>query len=288
MKKALLLIMSLCLVFSLCACAGSDTDSGTDEPEPTPQETPDLKIYDKSEGVLEKEVWYNSDGLRFRTVIYKYDGNGNLSIERTLGINDAPEGYIEYVRAENELVSELVSYLAVGPEEYSEEFRTLYEYNDTGLKTKESHTMGGAVVSVTEYVYDGAGRLVGEKLSEGSELISECSYEYNADGLVAKSTRIDHIEDCTVVETFSYDGSGNLTERTQTLDGEAGSTSKYSYDENGNELSREDYSADGELLSRTESAYVYDEPGNIIKCTGTQDSGDQATVIEYTWQYSKG
>lgn len=288
MKKALLLIMSLCLVLSMCACAGSDTDSGTDEPEPTPQETPDLKIYDKSEGVLEKEVRYNSDGLKFRTVIYEYDGNGRLSIERTLGINDAPESYIEYVRAENGLVSELVSYLAVGPEEYSEEFRTLYEYNSAGLKTKESHTMGGAVVSVTEYVYDDAGRLVGEKLSEGSELISECSYEYNADGLVVKSTRLDHIEDCTVVESFSYNGTDKPTERTQTIDGEVSSTSKYSYDENGSELSREDYSAYGELLSRTESAYVYDEPGNIIKCTHTQDGGDQTTVIEYTWLYSKG
>ncbi len=286
MKKAASLILTTCLALMICACA----DGKTDEPDATPTmpaETLDLSIYTKEEGVLSQEVRYNTDGLRFSTVIYEYDGSGRLVKERTLGINDAPIGYKQYERDESGNVTSMISYVADGPEEYSEEYRTVYEYNESGLKMKETSIVGESAVSTAMYAYEGKS-LVAEKLYEDSELVADSSYEYDENDRLISSTRIDNIEGSTQVTSYTYDDRDRVISISVAVDGSITGRADYTYDDNGNELTRKDYGAGGEMISSVRNEYGYDEPGNIIKCTSTQGDAGQVTVIEYNWMYSKG
>lgn len=181
----------------------------------------------------------------------------------------------------------MINYIADGPEEYSEEYRVLFEYNDTGLKMKETSMIGDTATSVTTYAYEGSD-LVSEKYYEGSELISDIAYEYDGSGKLTKLVRRDMLEDSETSETCTYDKNGLLASREVSGSDGIESRTEYSYDEHGNELSVSIYGPDGSAISITKNEYEYDEPGNIVKCTRTQGDGEQSTVIEYSWSYVKG
>lgn len=286
MKRTFGIIAALILALCLCACA----KSGEDTPQPTeaqPSSTQDLSVYEKSEGLLSQEVWYNENGLKFSTVKYEYDAAGRLVKETTLGINDAPVGYKEYVLNADGLPETMINYIADGPEEYSEEYRVLFEYNDTGLKMKETSMIGDTATSVTTYAYEGSD-LVSEKYYEGSELISDIAYEYDGSGKLTKLVRLDMLEDSETSETCTYGETGLLASREVSSGEGIESRTEYSYDEHGNEISVSIYGPDGSAISITKNEYEYDEPGNIVKCTRTQGDGEQSTVIEYSWSYVKG
>lgn len=285
MKRITGTVLAAMLAVTLCGC----TDSGGSAPAATdtPAPTQDLSVYEKSDGKLEKEVWYNANGLRFSTVSYEYDGSGRLVKETTLGINDEPVGYKEYTLGESGLVETMVNYTADGPEEYSEEYRVLYEYNETGLKMKETNMIGGSVTAVTTYAYEGKS-LVSEKYYESSELVSDISYEYGGSGELTRLTRNDMLEGGTTVESYSYGEDGFLAKKESSVDGSLVNSTEYSYDGHGNELSVSVYGPDGAAISITKNEYEYDEPGNIIKCTRSSAGGERSTVIEYTWSYVKG
>lgn len=286
MKRIIGIILAAILAFSLCACA-KDGGTAPAEPTDTPAPTQDLSIYESSEGRLEKEVRYNANGLKFSTIIYEYDDQGRLVKETTLGVNDAPAGYKEYTIDGDGRVSVMVSYAADGPEEYSEEYRVVYEYNETGLKMKETNMVGDTATAVTTYAYEGK-NLVGEKYYEGSELVSDSSCEYDDQGRLAKLTRQDLLEGGQTVESCGYDADGRLAKLETYVDGSLTGYTEYSYDGHGNELTVGIYGSDGSAVSVTKNEYEYDEPGNITKCTRSQGSGEQDTVIEYTWSYVKG
>ena len=286
MKRTFGIIAALILALCLCACA----KSGEDTPQPTeaqPSSTQDLSVYEKSEGLLSQEVWYNENGLKFSTVKYEYDAAGRLVKETTLGINDAPVGYKEYVLNADGLPETMINYIADGPEEYSEEYRVLFEYNDTGLKMKETSMIGDTATSVTTYAYEGSD-LVSEKYYEGSELISDIAYEYDGSGKLTKLVRRDMLEDSETSETCTYGETGLLASREVSSGEGIESRTEYSYDEHGNEISVSIYGPDGSAISITKNEYEYAEPGNIVKCTRTQGDGEQSTVIEYSWSYVKG
>ncbi len=286
MKRIIGTVLAAVLAVLLCACTitdGGTAPAATDTPAPTQ----DLSVYEKAEGKLEKEVWYNANGLKFSTVSYEYDAEGRLVKETTLGINDEPVGYKEYTFGENGLVDTMVNYAAAGPEEYTEEYRVLYEYNETGLKMKATSMIGGDVTAVTTYAYEGK-KIVSEKYYEGSELVSDISYEYGGSGELAKLTRQDMLEGGSTVESYSYGDDGLPVKMESSVDGAVVSRTEYSYDGHGNELSVSVYGSDGAAISVTKNEYEYDEPGNIIKCTRTQADGGQNTVIEYSWSYVKG
>ena len=286
MNRTFGIIAALILALCLCACTKSG-ESTTQPTETQPSSTQDLSVYEKSEGLLSQEVWYNENGLKFSTVKYEYDAAGRLVKETTLGINDAPVGYKEYVLNAAGLPETMINYIADGPEEYSEEYRVLFEYNDTGLKMKETSMIGDTATSVTTYAYEGSD-LVSEKYYEGSELISDIAYEYDGSGKLTKLVRRDMLEDSETSETCTYGENGLVASREVSSGDGIESRTEYSYYEHGNEISVSIYGPDGSAISITKNEYEYDEPGNIVKCTRTQGDGEQSTVIEYSWSYVKG
>lgn len=284
MKKLMSLAFTLLLALSLCACG----DKPAEESDPTAEPTEELHIYTADEGTLIREVWYNPNGLKFNTVIYEYDGYGAVIKELTFGVNNAPVSYKEYTRDAGGKVSSMTSYVATDAENYSEEYKVLYEYGETGLKLKETSMVGDAVASVTTYEYEGE-KLVREKHCEGeSELVAEYAYEYDAQGAMISCLRKDYMEGGSTRDAYTYDAEGRLIGKISYNEGgDVISRTEYTYDDKGSETKCSVYTSGGELVSSTKNEYSYDEPGNITKCVRTQTDGAQGTTIEYVWQYSK-
>lgn len=284
MKKIASLSLTLLLALTLCACGNNETA----KPEPTPEPTEELHIYTAEEGTLIREVWYNPNGLKFNTVIYEYDGYGQVIKELTFGINNAPVSYKEYERDADGKISSMTSYVAVDAENYSEEYTVLYEYGETGLKISETRLVGDTIASVTAYEYEGE-KLLSEKHYEGeSELIAEYSYEYDDKDNMISCTRQDYMAGETTKDAYTYDANDRLIGKISYNGDDVTSRTEYTYDDKGNETKCSVYTSGGELVSSTKNEYSYDEPGNITKCVRTQTDGAQGTTIEYVWEYSKG
>ena len=287
MKKLMSMLLSVFMLLCLCACSDKD---GQNEPQPTqPVENDDPEIYTKEDGKLKMEVSYNSNGLLFSTIIYEYDGAGNVIKEAEFGINDAPAGYNSYEYDDKGRKTLLVSYMAVNDEEYSEEYRTSYEYDESGKLIKAVSTMDGKTVSVTEYEYKN-GLCVSENNYEGeSFVISEYKYEYDDSDRISRCVRIDHIEGDTTENRYTYTSDGLLlADLSYGTDGKVISRTEYSYDDKGNAVKLSVYNAMGEPMSSTSKEYTYDDLGNIKRCVVTHSDGSKGTTTEYKWEYSKG
>ena len=288
MKKCVYILLTLAMLLSLCAC-GSKAPA-ENEPEETPQETLPPVEYDRDEGRLVKEVSTNTNGLKFLTVFYDYDGRGRITKEMHMGINDAPEGYYTNEYDENGNLKTRISYVALGPEEYEEEYTVTYEYNDEGMFISETSVSEGKVLAITKYEYNAEGQCVSEKHYQGESFLSaEYTYGYDGKGRKANCVRIDYMEDETVENRYTYDQSDKLiTDLKCDGDGNVLERIEYTYDDFGNELKRTVFGNSGVMISFTKNEYTYDDAGNFTKCVSTDSEGDNVSTTEYTWAYSKG
>lgn len=287
-KRILCFAMALMMMLSLCACGGKDAPTETSEPEETTVLPP--VSYDKEDGKLYREVYYNSNGLKYQSIIHEYDGFGRPAKDIELGENDAPVSYTAYEYNKDGLKTAELVYSATGPEEYEFAYRTDFEYDASGNCTRSQRTENDTVVAVTLYSYAENGVLIKEEQYEGEDFCI-CAYEYEVDanGNIIKCLRHDYMEgaqledrysynsDNQVVAVVSYDAEGNVISRIE-----------HDYDAEGNETKYSVYDAQGGLQSTTQNEYSYDEAGNIEKIVRTQSDGKQGTTIQYTWQYSKG
>ena len=287
-KRFLCLVLMLMIIFTLCACGGKDVPVETMPPEETVIIPP--ASYDKEDGRLYREVYYNANGFKYQSIIYEYDGFGRLAKQIELGENDAPVSYSAFEYNEDGLKTAMLYYAATGPEEYEFSYRTDYEYDENGNCTREQRTENDIVASVTVYSYDENGALLKEDRYEGEEfLLCTYEYEYDENGNAIKCIRHDYMEGIDLEDRYSYN-SDNQVIGVVSCDAEGNTTSRieYVYDEEGSEIKCSVYNAQGELDSSTQNEYSYDEAGNIEKIIRTHSDGTQGTTIQYTWQYSKG
>lgn len=283
MKKTAAMLISGILMLSLCACGG------TAEPDPVPTETPAPTTYTKDDGRLKMEETYNSNGLLFSTIIYEYDEKGQLVKQAEFGINDDPTGYKSFEYDESGRKTLMTSFVAETGKDYSEEYRTSYEYDSDGNITKAVSTIDGKTVSVTAYEYKN-GLLIDEKNYEGESFVaSEYKYEYDADGHKTRCVRIDNMEGDTTENRYTYTSSGLLlADLSYGDDGRVISRTEHSYDANGNAVKLSVYNAKGGLISSTSNEYTYDNYGNIKRCAVTHSDGSKGTTTQYKWEYAKG
>lgn len=288
MKKFTAILLCAAMLFTLCACGHKENNEpapeATETPAPTEEVIPEVK-YDKEDGVLDREITYNPNGLKCATTIYEYDDAGRVVKESFYGVNDAPTGYNTYEYTDGGKT--MMSYLATGPEEYVEDYRAVFSYDGERVM-KETRYYGEEIAAVTAYEY-AAGNLISEKHYEGeSELVAEYSYSYEG-GRVSAVLRHDYLEDDSVTNRYTYNAEGLVIsdicyDSQETIV----SRTEYSYDKNGSETRCGLYNAAGELITATDNAYTYDEPGNIIKCVRSYTDGTQGSTIEYCWTYTKG
>ena len=287
-KRILSLVLALMLIFALCACGDKNKAEDTEDAEETIVIPP--ASYDKEDGKLYREVYYNSNGLKYSSIIYEYDGYGRIASEIELGENDAPVSKCTYEYNDKDLKTAKLGYVAEGPEEFAFAYRVDYEYDANGNLIREQRTENDVIAAVTVYTYNDSGVLIKEEQYEGEEFML-CAYEYELDenGRVATCLRHDYLEGVDTENRYSYDSKGNLiADVSSNADGSVQNRIEYTYDENGNEVKRSVYDSQGGMQSSTSNEYSYDDYGNIEKVVSTHSDGSQGTTVQYTWQYSKG
>ena len=171
-------------------------------------------------------------------VTYIYDNKGN----RTQSITSAMTTYYNYNLAD------LLTVQMTG----SRHDETHTYYLNGNLKTKE---MFDNIVTVTPYTYDGMNRLV-----------SEGDTTYTFDDFGNRAT----MSDGNTTVTYTYDLNNRLTGTSTVTDGVT-TTEQYTYDNNGNQLSK---TSSGEAVA----TYAYNCYNQLI-----QSTADEATV---TYAYS--
>lgn len=288
MKKAIFLILAMAMLFTLCACKTAAPEPA--EPTSTPEASLPPVSFDKDEGRLVKEVNTNADGLKYLTVYYDYDGSGRITKEKSMGVNEAPQSYYTNEYDEKGNLTLRISYVALGPEEFEEEYRVNYEYNEAGLLTSEKRLQGDVVLGITTYEYDENGLLINEEHYEGeSFLAAEYTYGYDSKGRKTNCARVDNMEGETIENRYTYDANDRLlTDLRCDADGNVMDRIEYTYDEHDNVLKRSVFGSTGILGSFIRYEYTYDDAGNYVKRVSTDSEGGNVTVTEYTWAYSKG
>ncbi|MBQ9625350.1 MAG: RHS repeat protein, partial [Clostridia bacterium] len=197
-------------------------------------------------------------------VSYTYDANGNKTSETDALGNVTRFEYDTH----NRPVKEILPTGAV----------RIYEYDAfTGLVTKATDETG----LVREIIYDRAGNILEQRLSDGSTITNE----YDAMNRLTKQTDAEG-----GVTTYTYDAVGNITSRTNALGGKE----SYTYDGNGNVLTVTDAAGgqtkyEYDALSRIESetnvlggktTYEYDVTGNLVKQTDPLGNSESYTYDE--------
>lgn len=288
MKKLVYIILALAMILALCACDKATPEDA--EASDTPEETLPPVSYDRDEGRLVKEVNYNLNGLKYLTVYYDYDGQGRITKEKSMGVNDAPEGYYTNEYDANGNIVLRISYVAEGPEEFTEDYRVNYEYSEAGLLISETSVSQGKVLARTDYEYNDAGLCVTEKHYQGeSFLAAEYAYGYDGKGRKANCVRTDYMEEETIENRYTYDSNDRLiTDLKCDGDGNVIERIEYTYDAKDNVLKRSVFGTNGVLASFVQYEYTYDDAGNYTKRVSTDSEGGNVTTTEYTWAYSKG
>lgn len=185
------------------------------------------KVYSYDTGILTNDTSYTYDELnRMQTVseggvlqcTYTYDVNGNRS---SMKYNTNLITNYTY-NLSNMLKTLENKYSTVVESSYS------YEYQLDGNQTKKTDNTG----KMTEYIYDGLGRLKSEKETSGSTILTFISYDYDKAGNRYRMTDKDGI-----ATVYSYDRNNRLLEDNK-VSGTTTVTNAYTYDANGNQLSR--------------------------------------------------
>ena len=205
--------------------------------------------------------------------IYRdYDANGNL-----ISLTDRNGNLTEYgYDKENRLIS-VLTYMKEG-DKVVDVYETQYEYDAMG----RIKTMISADMRVTTTGYDKNGRITSEVnplalLKPEDTLYNRVSYTYDNRDRITRAT----LEDGTVTD-YTYDRNGNVLTRTEgvTADFE-GYTTTYTYNNNDQLLTEEDpmegrtiytYTNTGKVKTITNAMgatteYKYDANENVIKVT---------------------
>ncbi len=148
-----------------------------------------------------------------------------------------------------------------------------FSYDALGRRTQLTRPNGVN----TDYTYDNLSRLLSVLHKLGAQTIDGATYSVDAVG--NRTSKLNHIN--SITETYSYDAIYQLTQVVQ--DGTT-TTEAYSYDKVGNRLSTVSdsgwtYNNSNQLVSRPGVTYSYDHNGNTL--TKTDASGS----TQYAWDY---
>lgn len=189
------------------------------------------------------------------------DPNGNTTTneydarDRLIRMTDARGGVTEF---EYDLNNNLISLTdPVGNEtqfEYDARDRLAQETDPLGAVTTYSYDVVDNLISVTDrnareitYTYDDIGRLILEdwigdaqevsyiydaasNLTEVVDVFSTLTFTYDARDRVSSVSNAGTPEVSTVVLDYAYDATGNRTEMLETIDGQVGAETGYTYD----------------------------------------------------------
>lgn len=249
MKKILTTLITISMLLTLGACQSNDSGNESENtqsttssitaapPEDAPSQTDDktdntedttAEIIDVGEYVLIKETYTKTDKI----FEYDYNADGYLIKETVF---DGETAYIERVYT--------------------------YTFNDDGSYSRScEYTDLYADDTDTAYAeFDASGNMTYHESTDGNTYY----YEYNAEGLLIHSYRINSRGKTLNDLTYEYDENGNLIRQIR----DDGGYELYFYDENNKHIHTDTFFADGSQGDETEECYweyEYDEAGRLI------------------------
>ena len=158
---------------------------------------------------------------------------------------------------------------------------TLYTYDENGNVVEELEYDGeGELTGRTDYVYDDRGNQVDWKYCEYTGIFpvlrNRSKTTYDAQNRAVEYAYYDGWKKQSTL-TYTYDEDG----RTRSVEHSDGTRMEYLWDDNGRETSCEITQPDG-TVSVEQTAYVYDEKGNILRQSFYTD-GELNLNLEYTY-----
>jgi len=156
-------------------------------------------------------------------------------------------------------------------------------YNAAGQFTsinRYANLAGTALVATSAYSYDNTGRLTGLSHTKGGTTFAGYGWAYDAANRITSFTNSQH---ATENATYTYDNTDQLTGADRTG---SGNDESYAYDDNGNRLNAGYVTgANNRMESDGTYNYTYDAEGNTL--TRTRISNDPADdyLTEYTWDH---
>ena len=209
-------------------------------------------------------------------IYYTYDKNDNIKTGKTRGGVTT-----EYSYNDANMLTSLVN--KKGTTTYS---TYIYNYNLDGNINRKVESG-----KITDYIYDGTGRLSNEKITNGSA-VTNMTYGYdnagNRSSLTVTGTE-------NYVTTYSYDKNNRLLKDSKKNNGASyADVTLYSYDNNGNQIrkdqSRDDLTSKSKMglsLATANSSYGYEKftYNGFNQLTAFEDEAGNKATYEY---YSDG
>lgn len=298
MKKCILLLLALVMALSLCACAEDSTSTTKPSTNPTTSGTNPSTPSQPEEGgffvVTEIKNRIIDDEDSFVTLKLTYDDAYNVT-----GITVYENNQLITITTYDKTMDKPLL------EQYHDETGKVYGYTewvygeDGNVLTERTYTHGEQLMEAI-YTYDDHGNLKTRYFDNGEEDWTETYENLYQDG---KLTQTNLYIRNMLQTSWRYDSEGNLIFDTYYYEDGSTSSTKYAY-ENGKlvltvdlhddeETSREEYTynADGNILSRVikvgdhegyREAYGYNSAGMLTEIKYTNDDGYySSTVLTY-------
>jgi hypothetical protein len=236
--------------------------------------------YDENENILRSES-YRSEGELSELYEYRYDENGNLIEEICYFEEDVVAEHRHYTwNDKKQCISEKCLFV-----ENDVESLTQFSYAEDG-KLAEKAIMGydGEIEEKETFTYIDGKLSTAALFDEEGNRIWEKIYEYEGDGLISTLEHISADEHDNFQQDFYYDNKGNL-EKTLKYNCKQELTEKsiYQYDDSNQVVQLEEETVGNKKTSR----FQYDEKGNQIKQEEYNNDGILITSIERNFNPEK-
>lgn len=155
-------------------------------------------------------------------------------------------------------------------------YKIIYTYDQNSFLIGKDIFYGPGKSAVQKrYKYDDKGRLLDEEqwLTQNPQNLTH--YVYDKNGLlVEKNTLYPYEPDQSFKTTYKYDSRGNLAEKYTDQVGVTFNREIYTYDENGNLVSKSFAKKKSDPAATVKLNYEWDEHGNWVKLTETPDRSE--------------
>lgn len=296
MKRFVLLILAVFMLFSLAACTeGAQTSSAPEQSEEykkavslieegkykesyllllslTDDKDAQELIKDFSVVYSKEVITYTTDGTT-KSTEYKYDDKGNLET-KTVTDKYGLKTITNYIYQNGKLISTVCE----------GNTNQKYIYDDKGLLKKTVGPDPLGKESVTEYFYDGNKNIIKKVYTDSGATITR-EYTYNSDNNLVKE--VSTASYGTTLETeYIYDGKALVKKiETSKLDKSSAPSKtvhEYTNNANGNPVKCVSTSTRNGVESTHYTDYSYDADGNLIKVSESDDSYGTYRTTEYS------
>ncbi|HRY32357.1 MAG TPA: hypothetical protein P5531_05265 [Bacteroidales bacterium] len=260
------------------------------------------------DGLVSREITYNAWGVQEQLVVYNYDEQRNLAEElfydegeepmesrvytrNELGLiisehhrfMDESEDVVEYHYDEKNRLTGKVYYDSDGETERKE----VLEYDGDLLLSEAVTDQDGNLISQATYSYDEHGKIEKSEQVRIEDGRSERMVSYfDENGNRKKNLRYNYQEQLIEISRFRTNGQGRL-EEIEEENQHGKSFIKFTYDDQGNAVTQEEFNEKGDVISTIERKF--DDEGRALETAvyidGRNFRANQHYLLKYEYEF---